>query len=147
MQPDWRRIVGSAALGIAAFLWLFRDRLHLLVSIDDALVVLVIVLILAVIAYRAWPAFPIIWNLLRTPAGRQAMRPTLFHLAGAMGFAALVMVLQLLFLRTLSSSITVHWPSALRSLLILTLVGYFVFPWIYVRWRRWRTRQQANRLH
>lgn len=140
MQRDWRRIVGSAALGIAAFLWLFRDRLHLFTSVNDALVVFVIVLILAIIAYRAWPAFPIIWDLCRTPEGRQAMRPTLLHLAGAMGFAVLIMVLLFLVLRSLSSNITVQWPRTLRSLLILTFVGYFVFPWIYVRWRRWGTR-------
>jgi hypothetical protein len=140
VNPVAIRVAGSIALAIAAFLWIFRERLHLLTSLNDALVVFVIVLIFAIIAYRAWPAFEIILELSRTAAGRQAMWTNSHRVVGAMGFSALILLALFMFLRTLSSNITVEWSSMLRSFLVLTLLGYFVYPKIFVSWRRWRTR-------
>lgn len=138
MHPAARRVVGSIALAVAAFLWLFRERLHLLTTLDDALVVFVVLVIFAIIAYRVWPAFEIIWELSRTAEGRQAMWTNSHRVVGAMGFGALVILALYAFLRTLSSNVTVQWPNVLRSFLLLTLLGYFVYPKIFVTWRRWR---------
>lgn len=140
MHPAARRVAGSITLAIAAFLWLFRERLQLLNSDGNAPAVFVILLIFAIIAYRAWPAFEIIWELSRTAAGRQAMWTNSHRVVGAMGFSALILLALFMFLRTLSSNITVEWLSVLRSFLVLTLLGYFVYPKIFVSWRRWRAR-------
>jgi hypothetical protein len=140
MHPAARRVAGSIALAVAAFLWLFRDRLHLLTSDGNAPVVFVILVIFAIIAYRAWPAFEIIWELAHTPEGRQAMWTNSHRLVGAMGFSALVILALFLMMRTLSSNITVQWSGVLRTFLLLTLLGYFVYPKIFVTWRHWRTR-------
>jgi hypothetical protein len=140
MNPAARRVAASIVLAIVAFLWLFRESLHLLTTTDDAVVVFVILLILAIIAYRAWPAVEIIWELSRTPEGRQAMWTNSHRVVGAMGFSALIILALFLMMRTLSSNITVQWSGVLRTFLVLALLGYFVYPKIFVTWRRWRTR-------
>jgi hypothetical protein len=140
MNPAARRVSASIALAIAAFLWLFRERLHLLSSDGNAPMVFVILLIFAIIAYRAWPAFEIFWELSRTPEGRQAMWTNSHRVVGAMGFSALIILALFVSMRTLSSNITVQWSGLLRTFLLLALLGYFVYPKIFVTWRRWRTR-------